>query len=69
MAGHARLKFVTTECSKTQIRLTRPIYQTHNLCLYNLIVLTEEERINLNVRLYGRFQFMIGVVVEKRNAK
>ena len=25
MAGHARLKFVMTECSKTQIRLTRPI--------------------------------------------
>ena len=28
MAGHAQLKFVMTECSKTQIRLTRP-----NLCL------------------------------------
>ena len=26
MAGHARLKFVMTECSKTQIRLARPIY-------------------------------------------
>ena len=26
MAGHAQLKFVMTECSKTQIRLTRPIY-------------------------------------------
>ena len=26
MAGHAQLKFVRTECSKTQIRLTRPIY-------------------------------------------
>ena len=25
MAGHAQLKFVMTECSKTQIRLTRPI--------------------------------------------
>ena len=24
MAGHAQLKFVMTECSKTQIRLTRP---------------------------------------------
>ena len=23
MAGHAQLKFVVTECSKTQIRLTR----------------------------------------------
>ena len=28
MAGHAQLKFVMTECSKTQIRLTRHIYQT-----------------------------------------
>ena len=26
MAGHAQLKFVMTECSKTQIRLTRPIW-------------------------------------------
>ena len=26
MAGHAQLKFVMTECSKTQIRLTRHIY-------------------------------------------
>ena len=24
LAGHAQLKFVMTECSKTQIRLTRP---------------------------------------------
>ena len=24
MAGHAQLQFVMTECSKTQIRLTRP---------------------------------------------
>ena len=27
MAGHAQLKFVMMECSKTQIRLTRPIYR------------------------------------------
>ena len=27
MAGHARLKLVMTECSKTQIRLTRPKYK------------------------------------------
>ena len=26
MAGHAQLKFVMTECSKTQIRLTRHIF-------------------------------------------
>ena len=27
MARHAQLKFVMTECSKTQIRLTRPIWK------------------------------------------
>ena len=27
MAGHAQFKFVMTECSKTQIRLTGPIWQ------------------------------------------
>ena len=31
MAGHAQLKFVMTECSKTQIRLTRSISQFLNL--------------------------------------
>ena len=31
MAGHAQLKFVMTECSKTQIRLTRPIFLLWNL--------------------------------------
>ena len=29
MAGHAQLKFVMTECSKTQIRLTRPSWCWH----------------------------------------
>ena len=29
MDGHAQLKFVMTECSKTQIRLTRPIYKNN----------------------------------------
>ena len=28
MAGHAQLKFVMTECSKTQIRLTRPKWRS-----------------------------------------
>ena len=28
MAGHAQLKFVMTECSKTQIRLTGLIYKS-----------------------------------------
>ena len=30
MAGHAQLKFVMTECSKTRIRLTRLILETRN---------------------------------------
>ena len=30
MAGHAQLKFVMTECSKTQIRLARPNLFPHN---------------------------------------
>ena len=37
MAGHAQLKFVMTECSKTQIRLTRPIWF---LCL-NYVSMSE----------------------------
>ena len=31
MAGHAQLKFVMRECSKTQIRLTGPIYLSKKL--------------------------------------
>ena len=33
MAGHAQLKFVMTECSKTQIRLTGPICVRKILCI------------------------------------
>ena len=29
MAGHAQLKFIMTECSKTQISLTGPIYRSY----------------------------------------
>ena len=36
MAGHAQLKFVTTECSKTQIRLTGLIY-TYLLYALNIM--------------------------------
>ena len=42
MAGHAQLKFVMTECSKTQIRLT-------GLILYNkLLLLNFEWKFNRN---------------------
>ena len=33
MAGHAQLKFVMTECSKTQIRLTGLILFSQNIVL------------------------------------
>ena len=36
MTGHAQLKFVMTECSKTQIRLTGPNYDTHKWILSSL---------------------------------
>ena len=36
MAGHARLKFVITECTKSQIRLTRPNFTQHMMvCVSN----------------------------------
>ena len=40
MAGHAQLKFVITECSKTQIRLTRP-----KCSLLALLCECKEERV------------------------
>ena len=36
MAGHAHLKFFMTECSKTQIRLTRPLWEWQNYALVEL---------------------------------
>ena len=35
-AGHAQLKFVMTECSKTQIRLARPMYLFKYPIVYSL---------------------------------
>ena len=35
MAGHAQLKFVMTECSKTQIRLTRPKLRIVHVTAYD----------------------------------
>ena len=37
MSGHAQLKFVVTECSKTQIRLTRP-YCSHFIAALMAII-------------------------------
>ena len=36
MAGHPQLKFVMTECSKTQIRLTRPRWVSNVCCFISL---------------------------------
>ena len=41
MAGHAQLKFVMTECSKTQIRLARPKYKIQYIDCANDIVVFE----------------------------
>ena len=48
MAGHAQLKFVMTECSKTQIRLTRPKWMTqkHTTTLISVIRLPSQSVIN-----------------------
>ena len=63
MAGHAQLKFVMTECSKTQIRLTRLIYippenssYSHNEPYYEISeeLKVFEERYS-NVLLFGDF--------------
>ena len=52
MAGYAQLKFVMTECSKTQIRLTRPnlsVLQIHDLekAKRNLESQVEEQRLQI----------------------
>ena len=39
MAGHAQLKFAMTECSKTQIRLSRPVSYFNNWNQTALIIL------------------------------
>ena len=43
MAGHAQLKSVMTECSKTQIRLTEPV------CLFVFANFDTESALNTNI--------------------
>ena len=43
MAGHAQLKFVMTECSKTQIRLTGLIYLSSEYQVSQWFILTHSE--------------------------
>ena len=56
MAGHAQLKFVMTECSKTQIRLTGPIIL---LCFRNKINYFQNEprQANLCLRAFRHDKF------------
>ena len=49
MSGHAQLKFVMTECSKTQIRLTGLI----------CVQLTQMEYCELKLRLHGYVPFTL----------
>ena len=43
MAGHAQLKFVMTECSKTQIRLTALIYKTRWIGVHRVFTMFRME--------------------------
>ena len=56
MAGHAQLKFVMTECSKTQIRLTGLIYPNQTfafvLCIYTNIHTTMLTMYYIRLLLY-----------------
>ena len=48
MAGHAQLKFVITECSKTQIRLTGPM-----LCLQTVTTVLYRDQGGLGFSIAG----------------
>ena len=62
MAGHAQLKFVMTECSKTQIHLTGLIYYSTGsvrwvqMLIYSLILV-----IHLNLCFFFLFHFQTGM--------
>ena len=60
MAGHAQLKFFKTECSKTQIRLTRP-YACASVNNNNL--LSEDLNMNESLFLWGKmFIFVVAYI-------
>ena len=48
MAGHAQLKFVMTECSKTQIRLTGLICKSTKIKTTNVCLQQSIYRVNLS---------------------
>ena len=55
MAGHAQLKFVMTECSKTQIRLTGLILRIPITFPFRLLW----EKINTKMHCKSRFFFKV----------
>ena len=66
MAGHAQLKFVMTECSKTQIRLTGPVLLVNTLfpaANGQLSVAKYNSKINYNLVIKNRR----GVITLKNN--
>ena len=74
MAGHAQLKFVMTECSKTQIRLTGLIYLIDHYCDYSpipvnmkLIVCWLEVSSDFNVCVWQMISAMINIFCLKWN--
>ena len=51
MAGHAQLKFVMTECSKTQIRLTGLIYSSKQIINEDLSLVNDYFLLELLISL------------------
>ena len=47
MARHAQLKFVMTECSKTQIRLTGLILKNNYICLWRIVSSLQQKQYNI----------------------
>ena len=58
MAGHAQLKFVMTECSKTQIRLTGLTWSyTENVISLPLLTKLQNPAINILVKHLNNFMY------------
>ena len=72
MAGHAQLKFVMTECSKTQIRLTRPpkpreSLNTIPLLCYSIdilfVILSRSQRLSHGFQVPSQAQVCISCII------
>ena len=71
MAGRAQLKFVMTECLKTQIRLTGLIFIITKKQYYGakhcLHIVCVESNYNLFLSLHKRMQHITGFMVSLNN--